>query len=141
VEGTAAAAHGAARVTYDLDIVYRRSAENLHRVVTALRPYQPYPRGAPPGLPFQWDARTLSFGSNFTLVTSLGFIDLLGEITAGGTYDQLLKCSSSFEVFGVRCDCIELEELIRVKRAAGRPKDFEAIAELEAIVEEKRRPL
>jgi hypothetical protein len=39
----------------------------------------------------------------------------------------------------VRCHCIDLVELIRVKRAVGRPKDFEAIAELEAIAEENRR--
>ena len=38
-------------------------------------------------------------------------------------------------MFGCRCRCIELAELIRVKRAAGRPKDFEAIAELEKLLE------
>jgi len=39
---------------------------------------------------------------------------------------------------GVECRCLTLERLIEVKRAAGRPKDFEAIAELEAIRD--RRP-
>jgi hypothetical protein len=32
-----------------------------------------------------------------------------------------------------------LPGLIRVKRAAGRPKDLEAIAELEALLEERER--
>jgi predicted nucleotidyltransferase len=137
VGGVAAFAHGVARVTLDLDLVYRRTPANLGRIVDALAPYDPYPRGAPEGLPFHWDARTVQFGINFTLRTRLGFLDLLGEITAGGTYDDLLPRSHVIEVYGMRCRCLELDELIRVKRAVGRPKDFEAVAELEALRDEQ----
>jgi hypothetical protein len=42
-------------------------------------------------------------------------------------------------VFGVSVQCLGLDRLIHVKRAAGRPKDLEAIAELEAIREERAR--
>jgi hypothetical protein len=84
VGGAAAIAHGSARLTQDLDIVYSRSQENLRRVAAALAAHNPYLRGAPPGLPFIWDAATLARGLNFTLVTSLGDIDLLGEIPGGG---------------------------------------------------------
>lgn len=135
IGGVAASAHGAARTTLDLDVVYRRSPENLERIAAALAPYAPYPRGAPPGLPFLWDARTLANGLNFTLTTSLGDLDLLGEITAGGGFEQLLRKSVEVTLFGRSCWCITLEELIRVKRAAGRPKDYEAIAELELLRE------
>jgi predicted nucleotidyltransferase len=137
VGGAAATAHGSARLTQDLDIVYRRTPENLERLARALAGKDPYPRGAPAGLPFLWDARTLRLGCNFTLRTSLGFIDLLGEITLGGTYDDLFPHSIEIELFGVRCRCLGLVRLIEVKRAAGRPKDFEAIAELEALLEER----
>jgi hypothetical protein len=137
VGGVAASAHGSPRVTQDLDVVYRRTPENLNRIVEALTPLQPYPRGAPPGLPFRWDRRTVEFGLNFTLETSLGLVDLLGEITGGGKYEDLLPHSVSVEVFGASCLCIDLMTLIKVKRAAGRPKDFQAIAELEAIIEER----
>jgi hypothetical protein len=78
--GAAAIAHGSARFTQDLDIVYRRSPEKLERLVSALRDLNPYLRGAPPGLPFVWDRARLWHGLNFTLETSLGPIDLLGEI-------------------------------------------------------------
>jgi hypothetical protein len=139
VGGAAAAAHGAVRLTLDLDVVYRRSPENLQRIADALAKHNPYPRGAPKGLPFKWDNRTLSFGVNFTLVTDLGLIDLLGEITGGGSYDDLLPYAVEVEAFGAKCLCLNLESLIRVKNAAGRPKDYEAIAELEAIAEEQRR--
>lgn len=139
VGGLAATAHGSARLTKDLDIVYRRTPENVARLVQALAPLQPYLRGAPPGLPFRWDERTIWNGLNFTLVTSLGAIDLLGEITGGGGYDELLPHSVQLHLFGVECLCLGLERLIYVKRAAGRPKDLEAIAELEAILEEQTR--
>jgi predicted nucleotidyltransferase len=137
IGGVAAIAHGAARLTLDLDIVYRRTGDNLDRIVRTLAPYSPYPRGAPPGLPFVWDARTLRNGLNFTLKTTLGNIDILGEIAGGGTYEDLVDYCVSASVFGIQCLCLDLEHLIRVKRAAGRPKDFEAIAELEAILEER----
>jgi hypothetical protein len=50
IGGAAAIAHGSARFTEDLDVVYERSPENLMRIVDALAPYQPYPRGAPAGI-------------------------------------------------------------------------------------------
>src|SRR5262249_13687907 len=59
VGGVAAAAHGGVRTTLDLDFVYGRSPENIRRLVSVLRERHPYPRGAPPGLPFVWDERTL----------------------------------------------------------------------------------
>jgi hypothetical protein len=139
VGGMAATVHGASRLTQDLDIVYSRSRPNVGRLVAALVPYRPYLRGAPPGLPFRWDAETIERGLNFTLTTALGDLDLLGEITGGGGYDELLARSSVIEVFGVACRCLDLPALIQVKRAAGRPRDLEALAELEALLEERRR--
>jgi hypothetical protein len=139
VGGVAAAAHGAVRTTLDLDIVYGRTLDNLQRVVGALGDLAPYPRGAPEGLPFRWDARTIANGLNFTLRTKLGDLDLLGEITAGGGYEALVHHTIEVMLFGCRCRCIALGELIRVKRAAGRPKDFEAIAELEKLLELQRK--
>jgi predicted nucleotidyltransferase len=137
VGGAAATAHGSARLTQDLDIVYRRSDENVRRLVSALAPHKPYLRGAPPGLPFVWDTRTIQRGLNFTLTTDLGAIDLLGEIVGGGRYEDLLPDCITITVFGAACRCLGLERLIQVKRAAGRPKDLEAVAELEAILEER----
>lgn len=69
-------------------------------------------------------------------MTSLGDIDLLGQITGGSEYSDLLPDSIELRVFDTLCRCLSLPQLIRVKRAAGRPKDLEAIAELEAIEEE-----
>lgn len=136
IGGVAAATHGSARATFDVDVVYRRTPENLQRLSEALAPHSPYLRGAPPGLPFTLDAQTLRRGLNFTLSTRLGDLDLLGEVVGGGTYEALVGKSRELEVFGVKCRCVDLPTLIQLKRAAGRPKDFEAIAELEALLEE-----
>ena len=100
-----------------------------------LRPHHPYLRGAPPGLPFRLDVETLRAGLNFTLLTDLGWLDLLGEITGGGRYEDLLPHSIAVEAFGVSCRVPDLETLIRTKKLAGRPKDLEALAELESLRE------
>ncbi len=138
IGGVAAGTHGSVRLTEDLDTVYSRSDQNLRRIVEALGPYQPYLRGAPPGLPFRFDVATLKAGLNFTLSTDLGWIDLLGEVAGGGRYAELLPHSVEVEAFGSRCRVLDLDTLIRTKRAAGRPKDLEAIAELEALRERQR---
>jgi hypothetical protein len=140
VGGLAATAHGSARLTQDVDIVYSRSRDNVRRLVEALRESRPYPRGAPPNLPFEWSEATILRGLNFTLTTAIGDLDLLGEVTGGGNYEALLPHTEVLEFFGHRCRCLDLPTLIRVKRAAGRPKDFEIIAELEALLEERPGP-
>jgi len=78
---------------------------------------------------------------NFILATDLGAIDLLGDITGGGTYEDLLPHSITISLYGLSCRCLGLEHLIHVKRAAGRPRDLDAVAELEILLEERdRRP-
>jgi len=138
IGGMAARVHGSARLTEDLDLVYSRDPKNLARLACALKDLEPYLRGAPPGLPFRWDERTLRMGLNFTLKTTLGDIDLLGEVAGGGTYPDLLPHTEEIRLFGLSCRCVDLTTLIRLKQAAGRPRDLEAIAELEAILEEER---
>jgi hypothetical protein len=137
IGGKAAILHGSARVTYDTDIVYDRARENLERLAALLQPRHPYLRGAPPGLPFKLDLPTLRNGLNFTLTTDLGELDLLGEVVGGGGYRDLLPHTIEVKAFGVTFRCVDLPTLIRLKRAAGRPKDLESIAELEALIEEQ----
>jgi predicted nucleotidyltransferase len=139
IGGGAATVHGSARLTLDVDVVYARDPDNLRHLVAALSPHQPYLRGAPPGLPFRWDERTIQNGLNFTLTTTLGDLDLLGEVAGGGTYEQLLPFTEELAAFGITCRVVTLERLIQLKRAAGRPKDLEVIAELQAILEERRK--
>ncbi len=139
IGGVAGNVLGSARLTFDVDIVYDRSKANLEKISQSLKPLSPYLRGAPPGLPFALDVPTLRNGLNFTLTTTLGDLDLLGEVAGGGTFKQLLSQTFVVEAFGVKFRCVDLPTLIRLKRAAGRPKDLEALAELEALREEISR--
>lgn len=136
VGGLAATIHGSSRLTEDIDVVYSRSDENLSRIQRALAPHRPYPRGAPEGLPFEWSVATLRRGLNFTLATSLGSIDLFGEVPGGGTFENLRPHCRTVHLFGHDCLCLDLPRLVDLKRAAGRPKDLEVLAELEALREE-----
>jgi len=137
VGGVAATVHGSARLTSDVDVVYERSRPNIERLVTALKPLNPYLRGAPPGLPFKFDIETVRRGLNFTLTTDAGPMDVLGEITGVGDYRAVLAVSEQLTLYGAPYQCINLDALIVSKRAAGRPKDLEAVAELELIRDEK----
>ena len=78
-------------------------------------------------------------GLNFTLTTSLGDLDLLGEVVGGGGYRDLLRHTFDVEGFGVTFKCVDLSTLIKLKRAAGRPKDLEALAELQALLDDEER--
>jgi hypothetical protein len=139
IGGLAAQAHGSARLTQDVDIVYRRTPDNIARLCGALAAHQPYLRGAPAGLPFHFDPDTVERGLNFTLTTDIGDVDLLGDMAGGGTFEEIEPHSVVLTVFGRSVRVIGLPALIRAKRAAGRPKDFEAIAELEALLAERER--
>jgi hypothetical protein len=139
IGGWAAILHGSVRTTVDSDFVYRRSSENSEKLVTALQPFSPYLRGAPPGLPFKFDKATIRNGLNFTLTTNgLGDLDLLGEVAGGGNYEALLPFTNEMNVMGLLVRCVDLETLIQLKRAAGRSKDFEALAELQTILANRK---
>lgn len=78
----------------------------------------------------------MAAGLNFTLTTAHGELDLLGEVTGGGTYEELLPFTQEVTAFGITLRVVTLERLIQLKRAAGRPKDLLVIAELQALREE-----
>jgi hypothetical protein len=125
VGDVAAAVHGATRAIYAVvDVLYSRNPENIARIVSALAPLKPYWRGAVPGLPFRCDADTVSHGLNFTLTTTAGNIDLLGELTYNGTYEKLLPDTIIVAVFGIECRCLSLQATDRreaCSRARQRP--------------------
>jgi hypothetical protein len=130
VGGVAMVARGSGRTTVDLDICYARDPENLSRLADVLAPLHPTLRGAPKDLPFLWDDLTLRSGLNFTLDTDAGDIDLLGEVTGIGGYDQVVALSSELEIFDTTCRVLDLDGLERTKRAAGRVKDLLDLAEI-----------
>ena len=82
-----------------------------------------------------WDERTLQNGTNFTLETTIGDIDLLGEVAGVGDYKDIKAEAVEMEICNVLVDVISLDDLINAKRAAGRTKDLLVLPELEALRE------
>jgi hypothetical protein len=135
VGGVAIIAHGVPYATFDLDFCYRRMPDNLKKVVSALAPFKPRLRGFPIGLPFVWNERTLLNGTNFTLETILGDIDLLGEDAGVGSFAEVSECSENLKLFDYEVRVLTLDALIKAKKAAGRPKDLDVLPQLEALQE------
>ncbi|MEW6006857.1 MAG: hypothetical protein AB1595_01710 [bacterium] len=135
VGGTAAIAQGSARLTFDFDICYARDKENLKNIVMAIAPFHPYLRGAPKNLPFIFDAKTLQMGLNFTFSTDVGDIDLIGELSGLGDYNEVLKYAGKSQIYNIDCHILLLEGLIKNKKTVAREKDKEALIELEALLE------
>ena len=135
IGGWSAILHGSAQVTSDLDIFFARKPENLRRLVKALEPYHPRLADLAEGLPFLWDEATLRNGTVFTLTTELGRIDLLGEVSGLGSFEEVAAVSLIVDAFGRRVQTLDLRSLIAAKRAAGRTKDLLALPELEGLLE------
>ena len=133
IGGLAMTAHGSAHITQDLDLCYSRIKSDVDLLVTAMAPLHPYMRGAPAGLPFRLDAPTVLSGLNFTLVSDLGDIDLLGEVRGIGFYEQVLAQSSEKTLYGMPIRVLTVDGLIAAKKAAGRTKDKLHLLELEEI--------
>ena len=135
IGGMAAIAQGSAYLTADLDLCYSRDKKNLEQLAKALAPFHPVLRDAPANLPFKLDAATLRSGLNFTLSTDFGDLDLFGEVTGLGSYEEALKLSEELELFGIPCRVLTLEGLIKAKEASGRTKDLRLLPELKALRE------
>jgi predicted nucleotidyltransferase len=139
IGGYAAMLQGSVILTQDLDICYERTPENLARLASALAPIHPRLRGLPDEIPFALDVRALAQGMNFTLQTDLIDLDLLGEISGAGQFPDVVRDAETVEVYGSSYLVASLETLIKSKLAAARPKDRNALPELEALKEIKSR--
>ena len=124
---------GSPRVTYDVDLCYDRNAGNLHKIAKALQEIESSLRGAPSGVPFILDAKSLAMGQNFTFDTKVIALDILGWVEPIGTYQELIQTAEDHVYKGRGVKVIALDQLIRVKEHINRPKDRDALFQLRAI--------
>lgn len=133
VGGVAAVAHGSVAFTQDLDIAYAPDIGNLDRLGAVLVHLDARLRGVTDDVPFVPDGRAIRRTRVLTLTTPLGSIDLLAQPDGAPVYEQLRSRAVRQSVAGVEVFVASLEDLIAMKKAAGRPKDLVAVEELEAI--------
>ena len=136
IDGIAGRLWGSTTVTNDLDICHARDRQNLEALATALRELKVKLRGADRDLPFIADARTLKMGDCFTFTTIAGNLDCLGTPVGSGGYEALARTATRMDVGGVTILVASIEDLIQMKRAAGRPKDLIEVEVLAAVREE-----
>jgi hypothetical protein len=137
IGGIAANLRGSTALTQDIDVCYARDGDNLGRLAKALKELQARLRGAPPDVPIVLDAKTLAMGDHFTFVTEAGSLDILGHPSGiPGGYEELERAADEMDLGSFSVKVASIDDLIRMKRAAGRPKDLIELEVLGALRDE-----
>jgi hypothetical protein len=139
IGGLAAQVHGSPSLTRDVDVCVNLDRGNLDRLANALDVLTAIRRGLPEGVHAPIDARALRAGDIFTLRTRFGDLDLLAHPDPDLDFEALADRAITAELFGVRILVAGLEDLMAMKRAAGRPKDRIELEILGALREELDR--
>jgi predicted nucleotidyltransferase len=139
VGGAAAVFSGAPIVTFDLDVVHRRTPENVDRLLAWLLEHQAYHRLDLANRRLPPTREPLLGKGHLNLQTNLGKLDVLGELAEGQGYDELLPHAFEHEVVGRRVLVLGLEKVIEMKARAGRPKDKAVLPLLLATLDERKK--
>jgi predicted nucleotidyltransferase len=132
VGGVAVAVQGYGRATKDLDITYATDPANLEALGEVLIAAKAQLRGVPEDVPFIPDGRTLKHTQILTLDTVDGGLDLLVDPSGAAPYDAMRRRADLIEFEDIHVRIVGLEDLLSMKRAAGRPQDLADIEALEA---------
>ena len=135
---TAGILHGAPVTTIDLDVVHRRTPENVARLLRVLGELDAFYRHDPRQL--RPEESHLSGPGHQLLVTRYGDLDCLGTIDAGRGYEELLPLTVEMRLSdGSAIRVLSLPALIEAKERAGRAKDLAALPVLRATLDERQR--
>jgi predicted nucleotidyltransferase len=136
IGGVAARLHGSPSLTRDVDICHARDPANLERLSKVLVDLHAHLRGVDEDVPFLPDARTLRAGGSFTFITDAGDLDILATPAGIGGFDELAVAAEEINLGDFRIKVAALSDLIRMKRAAARPKDLIEVEILSALRDE-----
>ena len=131
VGALAAVAQGAPLTTLDVDVVHRRGADNVDRLLDFLASIDARYRGRPPGQVLRPTREALLGAGHQLLTTNLGPLDVLGAVEGGRGYDDLVHESIAIEVEGERVKVLRLRMLAELERGATSAKGLLALAVLE----------
>lgn len=131
-------AHGYVRATADIDVVARQDRDNLERLAGAFTELNARLRGVDADLLDidPTDPAVLANGASFSLETDAGPVDYLNDVPGAGDYDDLRARAIEATAAGVVVRVVGLNDLIRMKRASGRPQDLRDIANLSRPVDD-----
>ncbi|HSY52124.1 MAG TPA: hypothetical protein VLC46_25205 [Thermoanaerobaculia bacterium] len=139
IGGLAANLWGLDNITQDVDVCYERERKNVASLVKALQSMDAHLRGFPEGLPEIIDERTFRLGDTMTFDTKFGKFDCLGTPSGTLGYADLVAHAKPMNIGGGAMVLVSsIDDIIRMKRAAGRPKDLSAVEGLKLLKELRR---
>jgi len=143
IGGLAAVLHGSPLPTLDVDICPSPEQPNLERLAAALQEMDARLRtpDTPEGVRFPCDAGFLGNMQLLNLVTRFGDLDLALRPSGTEGFSDLSRRAVAVNVRGLRVAVASLEDVIRSKEAANRPKDQRALPVLRQLQEEIRKRL
>jgi hypothetical protein len=135
----AARLQGFPRLTADADITPAKDPDNLERLARALRALDArvYTEQIPEGLAFDCSPQMLGRADIWNLITAAGRLDIAFKPSGTEGYDDLARHAEHFTVYGGELLAARLEDIIRSKEAANRPKDRQDLPVLREML--KRR--
>lgn len=132
VGGIAVIAHGHTRNTRDVDFIAATDRANLERLAAALRELDARLSGVDAdrlGVDV-YDPATLASGANFTMETEAGGLDFFSDVPGAAPYEEMRERALELDLGGPVVRVAGLDDLIRMKQAAGRAQDLADIAAL-----------
>jgi hypothetical protein len=134
VGGTAGVVHGCTYVTQDIDICCDFSADNLLALQETLKDLHPVHRMTPKRLKLKLTAESCTRLKNLYLDTDIGQLDCLGFVQELGNYEDVEAQSETRDIGGgLRIRVLTIDSLIKARQAMNRPRDREALLQLDAI--------
>lgn len=130
---------GSPTLTRDLDICHARDRVNLGTLASVLQELGARLRGVTDAVPFRIDAHALAAGDTFTFSTDAGDLDIVATPAGTAGYEDLSRTATTIDLEGLRVLVASIDDLMRMKRAAGRPKDLIELEVLGALREELDR--
>jgi hypothetical protein len=133
IGGYACIVHGGTLSTLDVDVCCDFTPENLLRLQQAVTDINPVHRMTPKRIPLSLTAKNCQDLKNLYLDTDLGQLDCVSEVQGLGDFCKVSQMCQTIETEGIKLNVLNREALIQSKKAMGRPRDHEAVRELEAI--------
>ena len=133
IGGYACIVHGGTQTTEDIDICCDFTPDNLLRLQQALSDLNPVHRMTPKRLPLLLTAENSKNLNNLYLDTDLGQLDCVSIVQGLGDFGQIGQMCETIEVEGVQLKVLNRDALIQSKKAMNRPRDCQAVQQLEAI--------
>lgn len=137
IGGLAVVLRAMPRFTKDLDICYSTDSSNLDALGAVLVGLDARLRGAE-DVSFVPDARTLRRTQILCLTTPKGNVDLLARPDGSPAYETLRQRAEIVSLAGRQVHIASIQDLLEMKRAAGRPQDLVDVESLEAAEEQMR---